>query len=215
MLSLIEPCDQLHFWLENRTRAIAVSRLGLRPTTAYLKIESAIAMHKITDRNRSSLGRRGFVKASMLAAALIASGCVIQPQAAPPKILFVCQAGTAKSAIAREMFKKRAKERGIDVDVFSRGLVIEDHLSPELKQNLRDDGINTNAEPALALKPADWAAADILVNFNPLPASVKHNDIRDWTDVPSVNDDYTNARMILDKRIEALLTEISRKTSKR
>jgi protein-tyrosine-phosphatase len=166
-------------------------------------------MHKITDRNRSSLGRRGFVKASMLATALIASGCVIQPQVAPPKILFVCQAGTAKSAIAREMFKKRAKERCIDVDVFSRGLMIEDHLSPELKQNLRADGINTNAELTLALKPADWAAADILVNFNPLPASVKHKDVRDWTDVPSVNDDYTNAKRIMTARIDALLDELA------
>lgn len=168
-------------------------------------------MLKFANRNRYSLSRRGVVKASILAAALIASGCAIHPQAAPPKILFVCQAGTAKSAIAREMFKQRAKERGINVDVFSRGLEIEDHLSPALKQSLLADGINTNVEPPIALKPADWAAADILVNFNPLPASVQHKDIRNWTDVPSVNDDYANAKRVMAKRIDALLDEIAPK----
>ena len=166
-------------------------------------------MQKFVELNRPWHSRRGFVKSSLLAAALTASGCAVQPPAQPPKILFVCQAGTAKSAIAREMFKQRAKERGIAVDAFSRGIVVEDHLSSELKQALRADGIDTKAEPALVLTPADWAAADILVKFNPLPASIAHEDVRDWTDVPSVNDDYANARVTLDKRIDALLTEVA------
>ena len=168
-------------------------------------------MQKFVELNRPWHSRRGFVKSSLLAAALTASGCAVQPPAQPPKILFVCQAGTAKSAIAREMFKQRATERGINVDGSSRGLAIEDHLSPELKQKLHIDGINTKAEPALPLKPADWAAADILVKFNPLPASVQHKDVRDWTDVPSVNDDYANAKAVMEARIEALLDEIASK----
>lgn len=161
------------------------------------------------------LGRRDFVASVVLAVALTAAGCAVQPVVKPPKILFVCQAGTAKSAIAREIFKKRAQERGIAVDVFSRGLVIEDHLSPALKENLRSNKIDTNAEPALALQPRDWAAADILVRFNPLPASVQHKDVRDWTDVPSVNDDYANAKRIMDKRIDELLNELAEKADKR
>ena len=159
--------------------------------------------------DRKPLHRRGFVIASLFLAGFLASGCVVKPAVRPAKILFVCQAGTAKSAIAREIFKRRAKERGIEVDVFSRGIVIEDHVSPQLKANLRADGIDTTTEPATALTPADWAAADILVNFNALPASVKHQDVRDWTDVHSVNDDYKNARKTMDKRIDALLTEIA------
>lgn len=161
------------------------------------------------------LGRRDFVASVVLAVALTAAGCAVQPVVKPPKILFVCQAGTAKSAIAREIFKKRAQERGIAVDVFSRGLVIEDHLSPALKENLRSNKIDTNAEPALPLQPRDWAAADILVRFNPLPASVQHKDVRDWTDVPSVNDDYANAKRIMDKRIDELLNELAEKADKR
>jgi protein-tyrosine-phosphatase len=155
------------------------------------------------------ISRRAFVTATLCFSGIMATGCLAKPQATRPKILFVCQAGTAKSAIAREIFKQRAKERGINVDVFSRGIVVEDHISPELRQKLIADGINTNAEAATPLKPADWVAADILVNFNPLPASVKHKDVRDWSDVPSVNDDYENARALMNERIDALLSEIA------
>ena len=165
-------------------------------------------MLKTTEPNRRSITRRSFVTTSLVVAALTASGCAIQPATKPPKILFVCQAGTAKSAMAREMFKKRAKERGINAEVFSRGLKIEDHLSVEVKQKLRADGIDTNAEPALPLKPADWAAADILVYFNPLPPSVRHEDIRDWSDVSSVNDDYASAKCDMLAHIDALLNEL-------
>ena len=169
-------------------------------------------MLKNSDAYEPQLGRRAFVVSSVAVAALTAAGCAVQRMIKPPKILFVCQAGTAKSAIAREIFKKRAKERGIAVDVFSRGLVIEDHLSPALKENLRSDQIDTNAEPALPLQPGDWTAADILVNFNPLPTSVQHKDVRDWTDVPSVNDDYANAKRIMGKRIDELLNELAKKS---
>lgn len=168
-------------------------------------------MPEYMDRVLSTLDRRQFAITLLL---MTLSACAPKQAVKSPKILFVCQAGTAKSAIAREMLKARAKERGIAVDVFSRGIAVEDHVSPELKQKLMADGIDTTAEPAMSLKPSDWAAADILVNFNPLPASVKHKDVRDWSDLPSVNDDYANARTILNKRIDALLTEVANRKNK-
>ncbi len=172
-------------------------------------------MPKYVAGNKNTSNRRVFVIVSVMFAGLLASGCVTQPAAKPTKILFVCQAGTAKSPIAREIFKQRAKARGIAVVVFSRGITVEDHVSPELRQRLRADGIDSTAEPAMPLKPQDWAAADILVNFNPLPASINHPDIRDWTDVPSVNDDYENARTIMNNRIEALLTDVAKRRNRR
>lgn len=153
--------------------------------------------------------RRQFVIGSFALTGFAAVGCEAKTSTKSPKILFVCQAGTAKSAIAREIFKQRAKERGLAVDVFSRGIAIADHVSPKLKQNLLADNINTAAEPALPLQPEDWAVADILVNFNPLPKSVVHGDVRDWSDVPSVNDDYANAMAVMDERIDKLLKELA------
>ena len=165
--------------------------------------------------SRLSVQRRAFVMGSLFWAATPAIALAKSLKSEAPTILFVCQAGTAKSAIAREVFKKRAKEQGIAAQVFSRGLVIEDHLSSQLKQWLRHDGIDTASELAKPLTPADWARTDILVYFNPLPLSVSHKDIRDWSDLPSVNDDYVNARTVLNQRIDALLAEIALTKQKR
>jgi Low molecular weight phosphotyrosine protein phosphatase len=153
--------------------------------------------------------RRSVITAALCFSGIAATGCFANARAKRPAILFVCQAGTAKSAIAREIFKKRAKERGIDTKVFSRGLLIEDHISPELRQKLLADGIDTTAESARTLIPSDWAAADIMVIFNPLPTSINHADVRNWSDVPSVNGDYVNALALIVQRIDLLLTEIA------
>jgi Low molecular weight phosphotyrosine protein phosphatase len=167
------------------------------------------------DINSDVVARREFTVASLLVVALTLANCSsVLAKQHKPKILFVCQAGTAKSAIARELFRKRARERGIAVDVFSRGIVLEDHISPELRSKLVADRIDSAAEPAQVLGAADLKAADMLVRFNPLPAGVVHPDIRDWSDLPSVNDDYSNARKILDERLDMLLDEIVGATPK-
>jgi protein-tyrosine-phosphatase len=155
-----------------------------------------------------AFSRRQFATASALLAVVAMTGCGEEPAKPKLKILFVCQAGTAKSAIAREIFRRKAALAGIDVDVFSRGILIEDHVSPELREKLDADRLDTLSERAEVLLPADASAAHILVKFNPLPATIRHSDIRDWTDTPSVNDDYSNARRVMDQRIDALIAEI-------
>ena len=155
-----------------------------------------------------STSRRRFVVASL--AVMLASACVARPQPAPRQVLFVCQAGTAKSAIARELFLRRARERGIEVAAISRGIKIEDHISPTLRQRLLDDRINTQAEAPQVLTPADLWSSTLVVVFNPLPKDLATSQVRDWTDLPSVNESYDAARAILDQRIEALLDELSK-----
>ncbi len=132
----------------------------------------------------------------------------------PPNILFVCQAGTAKSAIARELFRKRAKARGIAVTAFSRGLHIEDHVLPLLRQKLATEGIDTSRDGFMVLTAADVGTADILVAFTPIPGTQSRN-LQDWSDVPSVNDRYPEARADLDRRIEALLDTIEASVKRR
>ena len=106
------------------------------------------------------------------------------------------------------MFRRRAKERGITVDTFSRGLTIENHISPPLRQKLLKDGIDPTADTPKILSNKDLRHVDVLVAFYPLPPGVKPANIRDWTDMPSFNDDYANARATLDSRIDSLLDEI-------
>jgi Low molecular weight phosphotyrosine protein phosphatase len=138
----------------------------------------------------------------------------ISPRAAlaagrPPVVLFVCPAGTAKSAIARELFRKRAQERGIAATAFSRGLHIDDHISAALRQNLDAEGIDTRRDGFAVLAPKDARRADVVVTFAPLPAAYRSAKLRDWSAVPSVNDAWPTARADLDRRIDALLDTLA------
>ena len=144
---------------------------------------------------------------SALATSLIGA-CASARRGPHPVVLFVCQYGTAKSAIARELFRRRARQRHLAIEAFSRGLTIEDHLTPQLRQRLASDGINTELETPQVLAPRDWQHASVVVAFNPLPLEVPREKVRDWTDLPSITDDYANTRAILDRRLEALIDEL-------
>ena len=120
-------------------------------------------------------------------------------------VLFICDFGTAKSAIARELFRRQAQARGIDVTAFSRGLQIEDHISPPLKARLDAEGIDTRADGFAVLTSQDVRRADIVVSFANLPKAYQTQKLQDWTALPSVNDAWAAARADLDRRIDALL----------
>lgn len=130
------------------------------------------------------------------------------------KILFVCEAGTVKSPIAREHARRLAAARGLGVDVRSRGIAPEDHMTPQLAAALAGDRIDIAREPVLALTAADLSAADVIVVFNPLPPALGAWSVRDWTDTPSMNEDYGRARGILIPRIDALLDEVAKGPAK-
>ena len=154
-----------------------------------------------------SLSRRNLLLGSL--AATLTAGCATARRAASPTVLFVCEFGTAKSAISRELFRRRARDRRIAVTTFSRGLKIEDHVSSLLRQRLAAEGINPAADTPKVLGPRDWRRAEIVIAFNPLPPEVPAAKVRDWTDLPSINDDYARTRAMLDQRLEALLDEIA------
>jgi arsenate reductase (thioredoxin) len=149
----------------------------------------------------------------LLAGALLIGANLLAPAAvsAPPKkrrVLFICQFGTAKSAIARELMKRRAAERGVPLGIFSRGITPEPHLAPSTRDALLAEGIVLDAQEVQALSAEDLSAADIVVFFNPLPATWRKGDERDWSAVPSVNDAYPLARIELDRRIDNLISEL-------
>jgi protein-tyrosine-phosphatase len=168
-------------------------------------------MSILSGNSNLALGRRDLLSACIVLAAGLAVPCAGARSHKRPKILFICQYGTAKSAIAREVFRQHARLRGIDARAFSRGLTLEDHISPELRIKLQADQIDPMADLPQTLSRRDWIKADIMVAFNPLPAAIRHPDLRDWSDLPSVNENYSEARRVLDKRIDSLLDEIQKR----
>jgi protein-tyrosine-phosphatase len=107
--------------------------------------------------------------------------------------LFVCQYGSVKSAIARELFRRRARERGINARAFSRGITPEDHVSAQLRAQLATDNLDTAKDRLRAITMTDTRAADYIVVFNPLPSQYAHFPTQDWSDVMSVNQQYDKA----------------------
>ena len=125
--------------------------------------------------------------------------------ATPPKVLFICQAGTVKSPVARELFKRRAKERGLLVNVAARGITPEEHMSPKLLAAALADGIDPKIEPVRRLAIEDMRAADVVIYFDRPPFASEFPGALDWTDLPSMNDDYPGTRAIILKRSEPVI----------
>jgi protein-tyrosine-phosphatase len=172
-------------------------------------------MRFLNQSSSSTFTRRGVTSKMLivLAFACLLSGSGVSaepaPTPAPTRVLFVCQFGTVKSALARELFRRRAGQRGITATAFSRGITPAEHLSAAARTSMAADGIDPARDPLRKLAPADLRRADIVVIFNPLPMKLATRPVRDWAATPSVNDDYANARPELDRRIDALLDEIA------
>jgi protein-tyrosine-phosphatase len=150
------------------------------------------------------IGRRGFGAGLVL---FLAPRLATAAPCTPRQVLFVCPAGSVKSAIARETLISRAAERQIAVKVQSRGIHPEDHVSAELGAHLALDGLNPAREPLRALVADDVARADIIVAFDDAANAPGLERARRW-DIPSWNADYAKAKAAMAPRIEALLTEL-------
>ena len=131
----------------------------------------------------------------------------------PVQVLFVCPAGSVKSAIAREALKRRAADEGVSVAVSSRGVHPEDHVSPALAANLKRDGINPASEPLRGLAQPDIAQADMIIAFDEASDEPMLRSAQAWK-TPSWNDHYSTARADLDDRLTGLLTELKARAAR-
>ena len=151
----------------------------------------------------------GMNRRAMLAglfAALLPSPGIASP-CRPVRVLFVCEAGTVKSAIAREALRKRVALLRLPVLVQSRGLAPENHVTPLLAERLRADGIDTTADPVRALTADDLTHADIVVAFDDASRSPLLSKARAWR-TPSWISSYEAARLDLSQRLDALVSEL-------
>jgi protein-tyrosine-phosphatase len=146
---------------------------------------------------------------SVLGASVSCPNEILARSSKVPRVLFVCQYGSVKSAIARELFRRRARERGIHARAFSRGITPEDHVLAQLRAQLAADNLDTAKDRLRTITMADTRAADYIVIFNPLPSQYAQIPTRDWSSVASVNQQYDAARADILVRIDALLDEIA------
>ena len=154
----------------------------------------------------TNITRRATLVGLAAAAALPAPALAMRQ----PRVLFICRYATVKSATARELLRKRARERGIGVAVWSRGITPVDHLPPATRQRLLESfGIDPASQRPQALRQADLDRADIVVLFDRLSASLHRMDVLDWTDQPSLLEQFEPSMAYLEAHIEALLDRIA------
>jgi protein-tyrosine-phosphatase len=156
------------------------------------------------DRKLAIFSRRTLILGAV-AAALIGN----QSPKRPPRVLFVCEHGTVKSPIARELMRRRAAERGLAVWVRSRGVAPEEGGTPELAAALAADRIDPKREPLQKLRKSDFGWADIIVHFHPVPFNASGKKLRDWGATPSPNRHYDESMASLTRAIDALLDELA------
>lgn len=142
-----------------------------------------------------------------------APGMALAAPCAPIRVLFVCPAGTVKSAIAREVLRSRVASEGLAVEVASRGLMPENHLSSVLAAQLRADGIDPAREPAVPFTERDLAGADVVVAFDEAADEPALRRARAWR-TPSWNADYTAAKADLSSRMDGLVAELHRRAGR-
>ena len=162
----------------------------------------------------SPISRRSFALGLGLFTAGCAKAAADDCSNVPAKVLFICQAGTVKSPVARELFKRRAAERGLKIVVNARGIVPEEHMSPKLLAAAKADGIDPKTEPVQALTIDDMRAADVVIYFDRPPSISVVPDALDWTDVPSMNDDYTGTRAMILARSESVMDQLAARSCK-
>lgn len=127
------------------------------------------------------------------------------------RVLFVCPMGSVKSAIAREKLRREAKLRGLAVDAHSRGVKPELDISAGLAAHLKEEGINPLADPLRQFVKTDADHADIVIAFDEAAMAPGLERARKWHS-PSWNDDYANAKSVMDARIPALAEELSKRS---
>ncbi len=169
-----------------------------------------MTMPEITPFSAAATDRRRFVGALLLLPSVIATP--VSARISIPTVLFVCRYGSVKSPITRELFRRRASQRGVRVQAFSRGLQPEAHLGDALRAVVAADGIDPDRDGLHRLTRRDLRRADIAAVFDPLPPGMAARILHDWTDIGSFEQAYASEAPKVMARIDLLLDGIAART---
>ena len=133
-----------------------------------------------------------------------------ESKTAPPKIVFVCEHGAAKSVIAAKELEKLAGERGISIQAVSRGTTPDPDIPLLVRTGLKADGIEIGTMKPVQVKPEDLRDAARVISFGPDLSAVTGQKVRvdDWSATPDVSGNFPAARDYILKRLQTLLDQI-------
>src|SRR5262249_18865033 len=89
----------------------------------------------------------------------------IKPSGAKPTVVFVCEHGAAKSVIARAELSRMAKEKGLDLNVLSRGTNPDAEVPKLVRDGLKSDGLDIGGLKPTKVSENDLKNATKIVSF--------------------------------------------------
>jgi protein-tyrosine-phosphatase len=127
----------------------------------------------------------------------------------PPRVLFVCLHGAAKSVVAAAHFRHRAATRGLAIEAVAAGVEPDPHMAPAAVKGLADDALNPAPARPRPVTLYDLRAATRIVSFGCDVAPRAGQPVVRWDDVPAVSEGYAAARNAIVTRVERLISDLT------
>jgi len=130
---------------------------------------------------------------------------------APPRVLFVCLHGAAKSVIGAAHFRRLAAARGLPIGAVAAGTEPDAQLAPAAVKGLAGDGLQAAPARPRPVTVYDLDTAVRVVGFGCEVTPTRGQRVEQW-DVPAVSDGYEAARDRIVARVERLVAELASET---
>jgi protein-tyrosine-phosphatase len=127
---------------------------------------------------------------------------------APPRVLFVCLHGAAKSVIGAAHFRRLAAARGLAMDAVAAGTEPDPELAPGAVKGLAGEGLRAAPARPRPVTLYDLESAVRVVSFGCDVTPPRGQRLEQW-DVPAVSDGYPVARDRIVASVERLITELA------
>jgi protein-tyrosine-phosphatase len=126
----------------------------------------------------------------------------------PPRVLFVCLHGAAKSVIAAAHFRRLAAARGLSIDAVAAGTEPDPQLAPGAVKGLAGEGLTAAPGRPRPVTLYDLDRAARVVNFGCDVVPAPGQPMEQW-DVPAVSDGYQASRDRIVANVERLVIELT------
>lgn len=126
----------------------------------------------------------------------------------PPRVLFVCLHGAAKSVVGAAHFRRLAAARDLAIDAVAAGVEPDREFALKAVKGLAGDGLAVAPGHPRPVTLYDLATATRVVSFGCDVAPARGQRVDQW-DVPAVSDGYEAARDRIVANVERLVTELA------
>lgn len=129
--------------------------------------------------------------------------------ASPPRVVFVCLHGAAKSVIGAAHLRRLAAARGLIVEAVAAGTEPDPQLAPAAVKGLEGEQLRPAPSRPRPVTLYDLDRAARIVSFGCDVVATRGQHVEQW-EVPAVSDGYAAARDRIVANVERLVSELTR-----